>query len=263
MKLTLNNIPVNIRSLYPLSNISQLQVSWDYNPVSYYTLIVYDIDAPYPSDPSNSPFIHLLATNILGNDISRGDVFLSYLLPDPPKNSQPHRYHYDLYQHTSKIGFMHLTNRLKFPISTFISRNNLQLVDSKIIIVDPMHSNFYLSDTNHSIIKHHHEYIIDNSTLSDHEQRFCDCVLKVANKQPQQCNIDKSWFERRDGSMCYNPYSVCASSVGTTSRNCNSNYDFDTIPHDILVTFANLNDIVIPSNHHDFVDVLKSKYSKR
>lgn len=78
------------------------------------------------------------------------------------------------------------------------------------------------------------------------KKKFCDCVLKVAGKQTEGCLEQKAWRERVDGKICYNPYPVCAKSVGTTSRECGRYYDFNKIPDIELRGYAALNGITIP-----------------
>ena len=45
----------------------------------------------------------------------------------------------------------------------------------------------------------------------------------------------------------YNPYAICAKSVGTTSRECSDNYSFENIPNAELQGYASLHGIEIPS----------------
>ena len=65
-----------------------------------------------------------------------------------------------------------------------------------------------------------------SSGQSEQKQKFCDCVVKVAAKQPESCNSEKAWFQTREGEKCYNPYAVCAKTTGTTSKQCSVNYSF-------------------------------------
>lgn len=56
MQIIINGIPMISNTWYPTSDLLQIQLTWDPIPV-YYTLIIYDIDAPYPTSPNNSPFM--------------------------------------------------------------------------------------------------------------------------------------------------------------------------------------------------------------
>jgi hypothetical protein len=79
-----------------------------------------------------------------------------------------------------------------------------------------------------------------NTNLPIKQQKFCSCVAHVAAKQPAKCNIDKAWFEKRDGKECYNPYAICASRVGTTSRTCGENFDYGQLSRQELIGLASL-----------------------
>ena len=81
--------------------------------------------------------------------------------------------------------------------------------------------------------------------MNEQEQKYCRCVLEVAAKQPGQCNMEKAWFEQRQGETCYNPYAVCANSVGTSSRICGENYNWSALPDEMLTAYANLNNIQV------------------
>src|SRR5437588_13089844 len=51
-------------------------------------IVMYDVDAPYPNNPSRSPFLHWLNLSSLpgyGNEVS-------YTGPHPPPDSPPHHY---------------------------------------------------------------------------------------------------------------------------------------------------------------------------
>ena len=94
-------------------------------------------------------------------------------------------------------------------------------------------------------------YFKSDSDLPEDKKKWCRCVLKVAGKQQGPCNIEKAWFETRDGQRCYNPYRVCASSVGTTSRDCSQHYDFNSFSDEDLITYAQLH-----QNSKDGIDII-------
>ena len=73
-----------------------------------------------------------------------------------------------------------------------------------------------------------------NSPLSEPEKRYCSCLLKSAARQPEDCLLEKAWYERRDGKRCNNPYPICTKSVGAHVRTCSSNYDFAGMTNDLL-----------------------------
>lgn len=75
------------------------------------------------------------------------------------------------------------------------------------------------------------DYFKPNVPLSERQQAYCRCVAHVAAKNPMSCYRGKSpeWKKGRDSENCVNPYSVCAASVGTTSK-CYNYYNFRKIP---------------------------------
>lgn len=84
------------------------------------------------------------------------------------------------------------------------------------------------------------EFFKSDSTLTEKQKKWCRCVLKVADKQPGDCNKDQAWFETRDGRECVNPYAICSKSVGTSVKTCGENYDFESLPDNYLIAYAEL-----------------------
>lgn len=83
------------------------------------------------------------------------------------------------------------------------------------------------------------------SVIVDEDDRFCDCVIKVAAKNTRECLKHRENWGKKG---CYNPYAVCSKSIGTTSRKCGKlyekqNYNMD---HNELLAYANLID---PNNN--------------
>ncbi len=90
-------------------------------------------------------------------------------------------------------------------------------------------------------------YLNPNNDLSAKEQSYCRCVLHVGAKNPEECNRPGQWGR---GTDCYNPYAICAKSVGTTSRRCGENYNFSatsTIPDNELAGYAVVHGKPVPS----------------
>jgi phosphatidylethanolamine-binding protein (PEBP) family uncharacterized protein len=96
----------------------------------YYTVVMYDRDAPYPPPNNiNAPFIHWLVINIPGNDLEQGNSVLPYLPPNPP-SSDPHRYQLDLYRQLRQLPDSFNVSRHRFPLDKWINRNGLILLDT-------------------------------------------------------------------------------------------------------------------------------------
>ena len=108
------------------------------------------------------------------------------------------------------------------------------------------HANNLNNLTNHTnnLTNHTNNPTNHANTLTEPQKKYCRCVLKVAAKQAGACNVDKAWYESRDGVKCYNPYAVCAKSTGTTSRECGKNYSFKDLSDAELTAYAQLSGII-------------------
>src|SRR6516165_6612428 len=80
-----------------------LTISWDNDKKKLYTLVFFDLDAPYP-DESDIPYIHYLVINVPGDNIEKGKTVLEYKPTIPPKDSSPHEYIVQLYEQPTKIN---------------------------------------------------------------------------------------------------------------------------------------------------------------
>lgn len=256
---------------------------------AYDMLIMYDLDAPYPHARSKSPYLHLLVTNITGGDIRAGSVNAAFLPPNPPSDSSPHRYVISLYRMRVPATPFTMIQRENFNVEKFVQDNATKLLGEIIFTVGPavpaaqmiaasaitpsLYSNpasSFISpitpyaaappasrpDSPESPRRHYHrgsghaDWFRADSKLTEGEKDYCSCVLKVASKQGGKCNLEKAWFEERDGRTCYNPYAVCAAVThsGTGRRGCGEHYNFANIPEAELEAFANLHGISIPSH---------------
>jgi len=215
------------------NEIINLEFIWNYKNNIYYTLIIYDIDTP-------STFVHLLVTNIPKNDIEYGTIILDYMKLNPPSNT--HRYIITVFEQTGLITDLKFNKRDKFSLLNFIQKNNLHLIDEKMFVSS--RNEFYLDPPNNYLPNHSKNSIIkQNSDLNDKDKKYCSCVIDVAEKNTNRCNLGKDWGNMSGGKMCYSPYAVCAKSVGTTNKKCGLNYDYDAMTKEQLVSFLNLNHI--------------------
>ena len=241
----------------PVENAQQnIYIEWNGDSNKLYTVLMVDLDYPYPSPGNNiSPYLHLLISNIKGSDIVSGNSFIEYLPPNPPKDSKPHTYFIGLYLQSNRLRNRQYKNRKNFDIDKFITTNNLFLLESNYFqsgYYVPTAVSSKLSFNTNSFNTNKNDMFISNSELPENKKKFCRCVLKVANKQRGLCNTDRAWFETRNGQQCYNPYSICAKSVGTTSRECGKNYNFSTFSDEYLITYSELhqkdknNTLIIP-----------------
>lgn len=100
----------------------ELDLNWDFPSTGYYSVLMTDSDAPTPSDPSESPFLHWLVVNIKGS-LESGEERISYKPPSPPAGSKPHRYTIEIYRQPGKVSAAPIKNRTKFNRLAF-SRDN-------------------------------------------------------------------------------------------------------------------------------------------
>ena len=224
----------------PASKLNDFSLSFDTEPGKFYTVEMVDNSGPYP-------YVHYLVTNIPGGkQLSSGDEIYPYLAPNPPTNSKLSNYKVTVYEDYYPINekstgtrenfrtprYNRLASSLKFNV--IAQPNQLQ----EITTIKP---NKQITSTK----QNKSNWIKSGSTLNEQEQKYCRCVLQVAAKQPGQCNMEKAWFEQRQNETCYNPYAVCAKTVGTSSRVCGENYNWVELPDDMLNAYANLNNIPI------------------
>lgn len=205
------------------------------------TLIIYDLSAPSTRNPSNSPFIHFLEVNIPGSKIDQGDVLIHYTSPNPSPESGTHTYVIDLFQQKNKIHADIPHKREAFPLTQFVQFNNLKHESRLLFRVNPAANKFDGAGSG--------EW---TQNLSEKDDKYCRCEIEVAGKQPAACNVERAWFQEREGHRCANPYAVCHKTVqGESGRpECGQNYIFENIPDNELVGYASLNRISIPQPYN-------------
>ncbi|XP_032526491.1 phosphatidylethanolamine-binding protein homolog F40A3.3-like isoform X3 [Danaus plexippus] len=116
-------------------------VKWNAVPDSYYTLAMTDPDAPSRAEPQFREWHHWLVGNILGGNISSGEVLSAYVGSGPPPDTGLHRYVFLVYKQPGKLSFdePRLPNtsgdkRGGFSIAKFAKKYNLG---------EPVAGNFY------------------------------------------------------------------------------------------------------------------------
>jgi protein FLOWERING LOCUS T len=278
MELYHNNKTLPKNQWFDSDDIINLQIIWNHKNNIYYTLMIYDIDSP-------SLYVHLLVTNIPRNDIEYGNIILNYEKPNPPSGN--HRYIIAVFEQKGLINDSKYNTRSRFPLLNFIKQNNLHLVDEKIIIVDHLHNDFDLADrdslvsdniinsknddppidkynrsknedppTNH---RSKNNIMKQNSEFNERDEKYCSCVVKVAEKNTEICNLEENWGKTISGKTCYSPYAVCAKSVGTTSRTCD--YDYEAMTKEQLISFLNLKKIKVDRklNKNQLLEIIQNK----
>ncbi|XP_065163390.1 protein D3-like [Atheta coriaria] len=98
-KVDLGNI------LTPTQVRKEPELSWTAKDGQYYTVLMVDPDAPSRADPKLGQWRHWLVGNVLGNDISKGDVLTAYVGAGPPRKTSLHRYIFMIYEQSKHIAF--------------------------------------------------------------------------------------------------------------------------------------------------------------
>lgn len=111
--------------------------------------------------------------------------------------------------------------------------------------------------------KEKRQMIQQNAPLNEKQRKWCRCVLKVAAKQTPKCLQQKGWYKKYEGKECYNPYSICSKSVGTSSKECAKYYNLDQLTKTELLGYARLNSIQVNEKHtkKTIIDVIKTVIS--
>jgi hypothetical protein len=95
-------------------------------------VLMIDLDAPYPDNPNKSPLLHWLKLNSV-------DV-VSFMGPQPPRDSNPHRYQFLALDAQREITWdelhqvhMYESDRTLFPLALFLREFRLEMVASSVV----------------------------------------------------------------------------------------------------------------------------------
>ena len=92
------------------------------------TLLIVDPDAHYPSNPTEKYMLHNMVIN---ND----EIIWRYKSPNPPMDSDPHRYFIQLYKQSNRIKLdKPITQRNKFDLESFVKKYKLKKVDEFVFL---------------------------------------------------------------------------------------------------------------------------------
>jgi len=129
MKVIINNIFLQKNKIYTTLQINRKPkiVISDTEKEKYknnlLTLIIVDPDAHYPSNPTEKYMLHNLVIN---ND----EIVWRYKSPNPPMDSDPHRYFIQLYKQSNRIKLdKPITQRNKFDLDSFVKKYDLKKID--------------------------------------------------------------------------------------------------------------------------------------
>jgi len=105
-------------------------LQWPMEPSETYTIIMIDHDAPYPQQPTESPFLHWMQANISEHN-PVGDTVIPYMAPSPPRDSDAHRYEIFVFAQPSVPLSAHGPHqRSAFAVQRFARRHRLIPVGS-------------------------------------------------------------------------------------------------------------------------------------
>ena len=125
MKVKINNIFLEENKIYTTLEINRkpkIVISEKYKNILL-TLLIVDPDAHYPSNPTEKYMLHNMVIN---ND----ETIWKYKSPNPPLDSEPHRYFILLYKHSNPIKLDKLiAQRNKFDLESFVKKYGLKKVD--------------------------------------------------------------------------------------------------------------------------------------
>lgn len=225
----------------------ELEITWNSLPSLLYTLIIANLETNY---------LHCLIVNIPGGNVDSGTVIVPYLAMTTG------RYVSMIFAQSSRIESNNV-NREKFITSKYQVTNGLRLVEFDIISIDIRgvmykikKESLHLTNpaTKNATNNVNHPLIKGDTTLTDQQQKFCSCVIHVANKQSDECNQSKF----KSGGKCYNPWAVCTKSVGTNLKHCTENYNFNQFDDSELRTYAYIHSIPVhePYNRESLLNLI-------
>ena len=85
-------------------------------------------------------------------------------------------------------------------------------------------------------------YVNKKKLLDKNKHKYCRCILHVSKNNTKKCNLNKSW-NNINIKNCYNPFTICASSLGTTTggKPCYYLFKDGNIPYEELESYTYLN----------------------
>ena len=215
--------------------------------------------------------------------------------PNPPADSDPHRYVFELFRQVNEqTDTWPESDRVQFPIEPYIADHQLTplkaigFLTQQSVNDDPPTKRLthrYQSDGNSSVNKHqsdnnpssnnkvnsnssvkhrgHANYFKSTSTLTPKQESYVACTLHVAAQDTKECLENEAWGSTSNGKTCYNPYAVCASRVGTTTKKGGESLAFENLPDDELLAYAylrqlNVNDTMPRQQVLDAIHAYKS-----
>ena len=134
MKVEINNILIQENKIYRTLQINRKPkiILSEKDKEKYknnlLTLLIVDPDAHYPSNPTEKYMLHNMVIN---ND----ETIWKYKSPNPPMDSDPHRYYIQLYKQSNPIKLdKPIAQRNKFDLESFVKKYKLKIVDEFVFL---------------------------------------------------------------------------------------------------------------------------------
>jgi len=126
----------NTLELHPTQN-QPSRIYWDHekgsSPLTYYTLMMVDPDAPSAKTHEYRHWLHWLIVNIPSSaasgdhiDVRKGHIIAPYKGPAPPLHTGSHRYVFLIYRQPQQLDTLHVTNiteRESFKIESWLDKH--------------------------------------------------------------------------------------------------------------------------------------------
>lgn len=112
-------------------NQTQYQPGIQFKSVNYdklHTLVMFDPDIPTPENPYLASYRHWVVEDIPGSNFYEGYTVSSYVSPQPPINSEAHRYIFLIYEQPTSKKLQESFDdkqKTKFKINEFVQKYNL------------------------------------------------------------------------------------------------------------------------------------------
>lgn len=229
---------------------SKPDISWDSKVGRLYTIIIYDLDSPYPKvDDMSDVYLHLLVVNLP----DKGEVVASYVPPSPPEDSPKHRYIIAVYKQKGEINIPVERIRARFNLDQFEIDHDLKRVDHLLFYVKNNPKTYYKTDTTYYGEPEHSE----SEQMTKKQKSYCRCILHVAAKNTRENNRKRNWNRKRGN---VNPYSVCSSRVKPESQphHCFQYHDLNSLPDVELIALADLKRLDISGfDREEIIDILE------
>lgn len=223
-----NNKLIVLNDWFDLSDLNNIEIGWNKTD-GYQTLIIYD---------STVKYLHLIISQIPGNDIAKGVIQVPYEPPHPPTNSGDHQYLFLLYTQSRPVSSGNF-NRPNFDLNKFVSNNQLSLIDQDVLIVDSNTKMFYRAPISINAL---HPLIRYDTNLNEQEQKYCSCLIDSYSHYIKRLDLESDFLQGKDtkSQIHMNPFAVCTAAVGTNNQMCPDNYNFDNFDEDKIIAYLSI-----------------------